>query len=133
MICLGRWVDHLLLVVGQGGRRDRHTGGANERVVGRGAEDSLAHVGRITQNRTGWHLTWQTSDRPPVLRQVEGDRGRRLIVIGGREEFLLLDGHEFAFDLALYASLARLAGGIGRGALQEGRRRSARAAGLGHH
>jgi len=68
-----RWgVHHLLLmlwvgVVGEGCRRDRHTRGTNERVVGRGAEDSMANIGRIAQNRTGWRLTGQTSDRAPVL------------------------------------------------------------------
>ena len=86
-------------------------------MVGRGAQDSLAHIGRIAQNRTGWHLTGHAPDRPPILWHVEGDGCRGLVVIGGREEFLLLYGHELAFDLALYASFARLASGIGRGAL----------------
>jgi hypothetical protein len=87
-------------------------------MVNRCAEYPLTHIGRITQNRTGRHLTGQTTDCAPVLGQVEGDRGRGLVVIGGRKVFLLLYGHELAFDLALYASLASLASGIGRGALQ---------------
>ena len=102
-------------------------------MVGGGAEYSLAHVGWIAQNRTGWHLTGHPSNRPPVLWQVKGDRRRGLIVIGGGEEFLLLDGHEFALDLALDASLARLTSGIRRGALLERNPRLTRAAGSVHH
>lgn len=89
-------------------------------MVSRGGEHPLTHVGRVTQNRTGRHLTRNTTDRTPVLRQVQRDRVRGLIVIGGREQFLFLDGHKLAFNLAFRASLASLASGLGRGALQEG-------------
>jgi len=87
IIC-ARWrVYDLLLVVlvgeGPGGCWNRHTGGANKRMVCRGTEYTLAHIRRITQNRTGWHLAGQTTNRTPILRQVEGDRGRGLIIIGG--------------------------------------------------
>lgn len=122
MVSLCRWVSHLLaLLLGMGGpdgRWCRHPCGANERMVCGGAEYPLTHICRITQNRTGGHLTGQATDCAGILRQVEGDRGRGLIVIRGRKEFLLLYGHELAFDLALYASLACLAGGIRRGALK---------------
>ena len=121
MVCLRRRVDHLLLVLlgvgGPGGRRRRHTGGTNDSMVGGDTEFPLTHIGRITQNRTSRHLTGRATNCARVLRQVEGDRGRGLIVIGGGEEFLFLYGHELAFDLALCASLASLAGGIGRGTL----------------
>lgn len=53
-------------------------------MVGRGAEHPLTHVGRVAQNRTGGHLTGDT-DRTPILRQIQGNKVRGLIVIGGRE------------------------------------------------
>ena len=90
---------------------DRRTGGRN-------AEHPLTHISRVTQNRTGGHLTGNPADWTPVLREVQGDGGRRLIAIGGRKEFLFLDGYELAFNLALYASFASLASGVGRSALK---------------
>jgi len=86
-------------------------------MVGRGAEYSLTHIRRVTQNRAGRDLSGQTTDGTPILGQVQGDSGRGLIVIGGGKKFLFLNGHELAFDLALSASLACLASGVGRGAL----------------
>ena len=120
VVGLRRRVDNLLLarlVLRPSGCRCRHTGGTDVRVVDRGAEYPLAHIRRVTQNRTGGYLTGRTSSSTPVLRQVEGDGGRGLIVIGGGKEFLFLYGHELALDLALRASLASLASGLGRGAL----------------
>ena len=119
---LHRRIDHLLawlMVEGQGGCRDRGTCGTNERMVCGSSEYPLTHVGRVTQNRTGGHLTRQTTDCTPVLGQVQGDGGRGLIVIGGGKKFLFLNGHELAFDLALSASLACLTSGVGRGALKD--------------
>ena len=85
MVCLRRWVHHLLLglMYRPSSRRYRHTGGMNKRVISGGAEHALTHVGRVAQNRTSGYLTWHTTDCAPVPRQVEGHRVRRLIVIGG--------------------------------------------------
>jgi hypothetical protein len=87
-------------------------------VVRRCAKYPLANIRRIAQNRTGGHRTGHTTDCAAVLRQVEGDRGGRFIVIGGRNVFLFLYGHELAFDSALRASFASLASEIGGGALR---------------
>ena len=122
VIGLSRGVGHLLLVlVGRpAGCGYRHTGRTKERVVGGSAEHHpLTHVGRVTQNRTGGHLAWDTSDRTPILRQVQGNRVGGLIVIRGRKQFLFLNGHELAFNLAFCTSLASLASGLGRGTLRE--------------
>ena len=77
VVGLGRRVDNLLLVLlgmeGPVGSRYGHTSGTNERMVGRSGENTLTDVGRITQNRTGWHLRGQATNCASVLRQVEGD------------------------------------------------------------
>lgn len=86
-------------------------------MVGRSAKYPLAHIRRVTQNRTGRDLTGKTTYSSPVLWQVEGDGGRGRIAVGSRKEFLFLYGHELAFDLALCASFASLASGIGRSTL----------------
>ena len=57
VVSLRRRVECLLvMVVGPGCCWDRQTCGANERVAGRNAEYPLAHIRRVTQNRTGGHL-----------------------------------------------------------------------------
>ena len=119
MVNLRRGIDYLLVVEQRCACRYRHTSRMNRRMVGGNAEHPLTHISRVTQNRTGGHLAGKTTDCTSVLWEVQGDRGGRLIVIGCRKEFLFLDGHELAFDLALCAPFTSLASGVGRSALKE--------------